>query len=233
LKACRTEPPSPPTFAEVWTVIGVLTGLRPSEQRGLPIEDLELDGKRPGFPVRIRADKWQVIGPVKTGRSRRWIPIGPAAVALLRRWLLVVPRGNGFDDPEREGRTLHPLFPTSDGTVQSLANIHNRTWTPLLNAATLALPPSEKEIALAKVEKRAPLGKPIYSINCRRHLAASIRIDEGWDVKRVADFLGHSSPVVTLRMYAHLFRMRERQQDDAARSRSSCSAEPLFTWNNL
>jgi integrase len=97
-----------------------------------------------------------------------------------------------------------------------LANIHNRAWRPLLNQAGLAAPPDKAELARAKAEKRPPQGKPLYSINCRRHLAASIRIDEGWDVKRVADFLGHSSPVVTLRIYAHLFRKRERQQDDAA-----------------
>jgi hypothetical protein len=42
LKACRTEPPMPPTFAEVWTIFGIMTGLRPSEQRAIPIEDLIL-----------------------------------------------------------------------------------------------------------------------------------------------------------------------------------------------
>jgi hypothetical protein len=35
--------------AEIWTVFGVMTGLRPSEERALPVEDLQLDGQRPGF----------------------------------------------------------------------------------------------------------------------------------------------------------------------------------------
>jgi integrase len=216
LEVCRTHAPAPPSFAEVWTVFGVMTGLRPSEQRALPIEDLELEGKRPGFQVRLRADKWQQIGPVKTAKSRRWIVLGPSTVGLLRRWLLVIPRSAGFEDPARPGRRLHPLFPTADGTIQSLANIHNRVWQPLMHAAGLTHPATKKEIAKAEAEERAPIGAPLYSINCRRHLAASIRIDEGWDVKRVADFLGHRDPTTTLRVYAHLFRKRERQQDDAA-----------------
>jgi integrase len=193
-----------------------MTGLRPSEQRALPLEDLQLDGHRPGFQVRLRADKWQQIGATKTAKSRRWIPLGPSTVALLRRWLLVVPRGPGFEDPARPGRQLHPLFPTADGTIQSLSNIHNRVWRPLMHAAGMTHPPSKKELARAETEKRSPIGAPLYSVNCRRHLAASIRIDDGWDVKRVADFLGHRDPTTTLRVYAHLFRRRERVQDDTA-----------------
>lgn len=216
LAACRTQAPAPPTFDEVWTVFGVSSGMRPSEQRAAAIEDLVLEGPNPGMPVRFKADKWQEIGLVKTKRSRRWIPFGPAMVKLLKRWLLVVPRGAGFDDPERPGRTLHPLFPTLDGTIQGLPNIYNRAWKPLMNQAGLAAAPTKKEIERAKAERRAPLGKPRYSVNCRRHIAASVRIDEGWDPQRVADFLGHSSAVVTLKIYSHLFRKRERQRDDTA-----------------
>jgi integrase len=88
----------------------MLTGLRPSEARGAAIEDLVLTGPKPGIPVRRRADKWQQIGPLKSKKARRFIPFGSKVIALLRRWLLVVPRGEGFPNPERPGEMLHPLF---------------------------------------------------------------------------------------------------------------------------
>jgi hypothetical protein len=74
---------------------------------------------------------------VKSDSGRRFVSLPPAAVVLLKRWLLVVPSGDGFEDPERPGRRLHPLFPTSIGSLQGLANIYHRMWVPLLVNAGL------------------------------------------------------------------------------------------------
>lgn len=38
-----------------------------------------------------------------------------------------------------------------------------------------------------------------------RHFYASVLIDAGESVRAVADYLGHSDPGFTLRIYAHLF----------------------------
>lgn len=207
LATIKSKPPAPPTFTEAWIVTVMLTGLRPSEARGLAIEDLVLVGPKPGIPVRRRADKWQQIGAVKSKRGRRFVAIGPKVIALLRRWLLVVPRGDGFADPERPEEKLRPLFPTVDGTVQSLANIYNRMWVEVMRRAGLV----ERE-----PDKREEAGYrlvPRYSVNCLRHLYASIMIDQGMDVKRLSTRMGHSSVKVTLDVYGKLFRDRE---DDAA-----------------
>lgn len=50
-----------------------------------------------------------------------------------------------------------------------------------------------------------------------RHTFASILIGQGEDVTFVADQMGHSSPAITLRIYAKLFNPEERRE--AARSR--------------
>jgi integrase len=42
-----------------------------------------------------------------------------------------------------------------------------------------------------------------------RHTHASRLIDAGLDVVTVSKRLGHSSPTVTLQIYAHLFRKRD------------------------
>lgn len=46
-----------------------------------------------------------------------------------------------------------------------------------------------------------------------RHFYASVLIDAGESVRAVADYLGHSDPGFTLRVYAHLF----PSSDDRAR----------------
>jgi integrase len=48
-----------------------------------------------------------------------------------------------------------------------------------------------------------------------RHTAASLLIADGCDVVQVSKLLGHSSPMVTLRFYAHVF---ERRQQSAVRN---------------
>ena len=53
---------------------------------------------------------------------------------------------------------------------------------------------------------------PTVSFHALRHTHASALIAAGIDVVKISKRLGHSSPTVTLRIYAHLF----APDDDAA-----------------
>jgi integrase len=53
---------------------------------------------------------------------------------------------------------------------------------------------------------------PTVSFHALRHTHASALIAAGIDVVKVSKRLGHASPTVTLRIYAHLF----NQDDEAA-----------------
>jgi integrase len=219
--SAKSPPPAPVTFAEAWIGTTMFTGMRPSENRGAAIEDLVLEGAAPGIAVKRRADQWNVIGPVKSGSGRRFITIGPAAVALLRRWLLVVKRGGGFADPEQAGRTLHPLFPTSDGTIQGLANIHHRMWVPLMTAAGLvewvAVHDDHGRPVIDAASKPTMRPRPVYTVNCLRHFAASLMIDQGMSPKKIQKRMGHSSIQVTFDLYGHLFDRKDAGDDEIAR----------------
>jgi integrase len=223
--AARGPPPAPLTLPEVWVGVTIFSGLRPSENRGLAIEDLVLDGPHPGIPVRRRADQWNKIGPVKSASGRRFVELPPQVIALLKRWLLVVPRGDGFDDPERKGRKLHPLFPTSTGTIQTLANLHHRMWMPLLTKAGLVdwEPVTEADGAPVLDKDGRHVLRPVgrYSVNCLRHFHASWLIDQGWLPKKVQKRMGHSSIVVTYDKYGHLFDRRENDTAAIARLEQS------------
>lgn len=217
VRAVRTKPPAAPNFTEVWVRTILATGLRPSEARGLAIEDLTLQGASPGIAVQRRADNRGKIGALKSKSGRRFVPIGPSLVRLLRRWLLVVPRGDGIEDPVHRGRKLALLFPTSIGTIQSYHNIYNRVWAPLLYDLGMA-----EEVPLVDAagdprcdEDGTPLVRldPRYPLNVLRHIAASLMIAEGADPKMVQVRMGHSSIQTTFNLYGHLF--ARRQQDNA------------------
>jgi integrase len=212
IAAARTIAPAAPTLAEAWTLTTLITGLRPSENRGAAIEDLVLEAKRPGIKVERRADQWNMIGPVKTETGRRFVPLAPEAVALLRRWLLTVPRGEGFKDPET-GRTLHLLFPNSLGHVLPHSNLHNLVWVPVLAKAGLVewRPSHDKHGRPKRGDDGKPLliATPRYPVNMLRHLCASLKIEQGIDPKTLMQEMGHSSIQVTYDVYGHLFRERD------------------------
>ncbi len=48
-----------------------------------------------------------------------------------------------------------------------------------------------------------------------RHTHASHLIDAGIDVVKISRRLGHASPAITLRVYAHLFRKRDDKSSAA------------------
>jgi integrase len=72
-------------------------------------------------------------------------------------------------------------------------NHFNRyTWKPALEAAGVA--PTRAN-----------------GMHALRHFYASVLIDAGESVRAVADYLGHSDPGFTLRVYAHLFPSSEER----------------------
>jgi len=221
IEAVRTEEPAAPTFAQVWIMSTIFSGLRPSENRGAAIEDLILDGDRPGIQVRRRADLWGRIGRVKTKSGRRFVPLPPSVVALLRRWLLVAPRGSGFADPEDPRRRLHLLFPTSIGTVQSLANIYNRVWLPVMIKAGLVdwVPKLDANRRPTVNREGEQVLRPIarYNLNSLRHLCASLKIAEGMNPKTLMHQMGHSSIQVTYDIYGRLIERYQSNGDALAR----------------
>ena len=57
----------------------------------------------------------------------------------------------------------------------------------------------------------AELGLPAVSLHALRHTHASQLIDSGMDVVTISRRLGHSSPTITLNVYAHRFRNKDEQ----------------------
>ena len=176
----------------------IFAGLRASELRGLRWADVDL--KQAELRIRQRADRFNVMGALKSPTSRRTIPLPPIVVSTLREWKLACPKGE-----------LDLVFPNGAGRVESRANIVNRALGPV-------------QIAAGVVTKS---GKPKYGgLHVLRHFYASWcinrRVDGGLELplKVVQHRLGHSSIRMTSDRYGHLFPSGDTSAEMAAAEKS-------------
>jgi integrase len=160
-----------------------LTGLRGSELRGLRWSDVDL--KVGELHVRQRADRFNTIGAPKSKAGSRTVPLAPELVSVLKTWKLACPISEGA-----------LVFPTGKGKIER-HNSLRRDFEALMRAASV-------------VERTT--GKPKYGVHAFRHFFASWCINPkergGRELppKVVQHLLGHSSIVMTLDVYGHLFR---------------------------
>jgi integrase len=158
------------------------TGLRASELRGLRWPDVDL--KSGELHVRQRADRYNDMGKPKSKAGDRTIPFGPLVLNLLREWKLACPHG--------EHRLV---FPTTSGQIAGHNNL------------VRALKATVRAAGLTNSK-----GKPKYTgLHALRHFYASWCINpldrggQGLPPKVVQVRLGHSSIVMTMDTYGHLF----------------------------
>ena len=167
--------------ARPFLLTAALTGLRASELRGLRWNDVDL--KRGEIRVRQRADRYGVLGRLKSGASRRAVPLGPMVVNALKTWRLA----SSSQD--------HLVFPTRTGKPIDHSNLLRRMFGP----------------AQTKAEVVTAAGKPKYGFHALRHFYASWcinrRVDGGLELplKVVQARLGHASVQMTADRYGHLF----------------------------
>jgi len=165
----------------VLLMMAASTGLRASELRGLRWSDVDL--KEGELHVRQRADAWKVIGAPKSDGSRRTLPLAHDLVIALKEWRLACPKGEA-----------DLVFPAANGAV-----VHHKVM----------LEDVFKVMRAAHVVTKG--GRPKYGLHGFRHFFASWCINaeskggRELPAKEVQSLLGHSSIVMTLDRYGHLF----------------------------
>ena len=134
-------------------------------------------------PRRDSGNSCKEIGKLKSAKSRRTIPLDTASLLpALRQWQMASEYKNGL------------VFPTSTGAVEHHKNMV-RSLEPVMKAA--------------KVLNKD--GKPKYALHAFRHYFASWCLNTesrgglGLPPQDVQRLLGHSSIVMTLDVYGHLF----------------------------
>jgi integrase len=192
----------------------IFTGLRASELRGLRWPDI--DFKRAELHVHQRADRYNAIGAPKSEAGQRTVPIPPLLLGVLREWKLVCPKGD-----------LDLVFPTSSGSIHHHTNIVKQGLIPAQIRAGVTAPVLNEKGKPEKDEDGKPIITAKYTgLHALRHFYASWcinrRVDGGLELppKSVQERLGHSSIVMTLDTYSHLFPRGEDNAELAAAERA-------------
>jgi integrase len=180
----------------------IFTGLRASELRGLRWADVDLEKRE--LHVRQRADRYSAIGKPKSEAGERTVPLTPIVANTLREWKLACPNSEAG-----------LVFPSTGGLVEHHKNIVERGLVPTMIAAGVAINDGEK-IMRAKYT----------GLHALRHFYASWcinrRVDGGLELpaKVVQERLGHSSIIMTMDVYGHLFPRGDDSEELAEAERS-------------
>jgi integrase len=184
----------------------IFTGLRASELRGLRWVDVDLEKRE--LHVRQRADRYGAIGAPKSHSGVRTVPLPPMVVNTLREWKLACPKGE-----------LGLIFPTSTGRITDHKSLVDRALAPVQMTAGVTVTAKAKDGAEAVRAKYTGL-------HALRHFYASWcinrRADGGLELpaKVVQERLGHSSILMTMDTYGHLFPAADHRAELEAAERS-------------
>lgn len=195
-------------------------GVRMSELRGLERKSAQLIGEAACLQIVQRADRYGVIGSVKSVAGRRTVDIGPESSLALRNWLLVAPRAKS-----KNGDLKSPpqyLFPNKNGGIWGYPNFRARFWVPLMNHCGLVTEaPADQHIRKAS-PGYAEFKAPLFGPHMLRHVYASLQIERGVTPKRLQKLIGHSTLKMTLDTYGHLW-----PDDSAERAYASAIEQAL------
>src|SRR5262245_13195176 len=163
-------------------VVASFTGLRSRELRGLRWADVDLNGGK--LHVRQRADRYNAMGQPKSEAGDRVIPLGPMVVNTLRKWRLACPNGE-----------LGLALPNTVGKIWNHVGILRAMWRTVVAAGVVNAEGDAKYTGLHSL-------RHFYASWCINRKA-----DGGLELpaKTVQARMGHSSVVITMDTYGHLF----------------------------
>ncbi|MCX5340518.1 tyrosine-type recombinase/integrase [Streptomyces atratus] len=177
---------------------GAGCGLRQGEIVGLAEEavDFESGILRVVRQVKLIRGK-AVFAPPKCNRERD-VPLPPSVAKALRVHMdtfkpveITLP----WRKPDGPKVSARLLFTNTASGVVWRSNFNIQEWKPALAAAGL-------------IPDAGPDGKHgsarEHGMHALRHFYASVLLDAGESIKAVSQYLGHTDPALTLRVYAHL-----------------------------
>lgn len=187
-------------------ITAIFTGLRASELRGLRWSDVDFDKRE--LHVHQRADRFNAIGRPKSEAGERTVPLPPSVINTLKEWKLACPK-RPTGDMSKDGEPIAVLdlvFPNGIGNVESLANIINRGLIPAQIEAGITVPSDKTD-----EDGNVIMAAKYTGMHALRHFYASWCINRtqdgglGLPPKVVQERLGHSSIIMTMDVYGHLF----------------------------
>lgn len=162
--------------------------LRIGEALGLRVRHVDLMRGRVMVAGALKEVGGRLVGATKTKQTR---------TITLPRFLVdeLTSHLEAYSDPRDP---MARVFPAVAGGPMRVGNWRRRTFYPACERAGLAVAKLDARGRLVGWETAPP------RIHNLRHTCAALLIAQGAGAKEIADRLGHSSPVVTTTVYAHI-----------------------------
>lgn len=155
-------------------VVAAGCGLRQGEVFGLRVEDIDFLRRRVLVRQQVKLLGGRPVLAPPKGGKQREVPLPDAVAAAINSRLRLHPAGD-------DGL----IFTSREGNPLDRNHFNRYVWKRALRAAG--------------VEPTRANG-----MHALRHFYASVLLDAGESIRTVADYLGHSDPGFTLRVYVHL-----------------------------
>ncbi|MBV9095687.1 MAG: site-specific integrase [Streptosporangiaceae bacterium] len=178
-------------------------GMREGELYGLALEDFDLDQKIVKVRRQVKKLGCTFVFALPKNDRERVIPLSDWAVDAVRRHIAKYPPRPytlPWEKPAGKPHTCNILFRwhTDDQHIKA-RNYSETVWKPALVKAGVVPQPARDRRGRSRYVTTRKEG-----IHQLRHYYASVMLAGGVSIKELAEYLGHSDPAFTLRVYAHL-----------------------------
>ncbi|MFI6617574.1 tyrosine-type recombinase/integrase [Streptomyces sp. NPDC050528] len=178
--------------------LGAGCGLRQGEIIGLAEDALDSDGATLHVVRQVKLIRGKaVFAPPKCNKERD-VPLPPSVAEAIRAHMdackpveITLP----WRKPDGPMVSARLLFTNTANGIVWRSNFNVQEWKRALAAAGL-ISEAEKGGKYASARE--------HGMHALRHFYASALLDAGENIKAVSQYLGHSDPGLTLRVYAHL-----------------------------
>lgn len=177
--------------------VGAGCGLRQGEILGLSVDDLDFEGGTLNVVQQLKLSLSKAVFAPPKGGKLRDVPLpDPVAEALQEHMERFPPvevtlpwmRANG------QPVTKRLIFSGPNGGHVWRTSLNEDHWKPAL----------AKVGVIPKAKSREHAAAREHGMHALRHFYASVLLDAGESIKALAEYLGHSDPGLTLKVYAHL-----------------------------
>ena len=180
-------------FLLVWN-----TGLRITEACSLSWDDIDFENQR--IFVRKQIIN-HMISPLKTQNSERTIPFGESLKAVLLA-------EKNKQDESRKFYGRYYTYYSIDKTKKVVISKENRLDIVARRENGLRIVPSSIQCLVSKLNNKLGIN---FSFHSLRHGHTTMLVENNAPIKAVQARLGHSSPQITMNIYAHVTKSQEDQ----------------------
>ncbi|GAA2279157.1 hypothetical protein GCM10010149_23580 [Nonomuraea roseoviolacea subsp. roseoviolacea] len=187
-----------PARFQAMTDIGGGCGLRQGEIFGLPLDEVDFAAGwlHVAYQVKV-VNGHLVFAPPKRGKERD-VPLPGRVADVVKAHMKLHPPAKvtlPWRTPGGPPLTKLLLFSRKDGGPVRRTDFNVYVWKPALVAAGVIPEPQSGRRHQAARE---------HGMHALRHFYASVLLDAGESIKALSQYLGHSDPGFTLRVYTHL-----------------------------